>query len=41
MSDYFAGQQFFDFYVGELEEDEEVDQSRRTARNGAESASTP
>jgi hypothetical protein len=24
MADYFAGQQFFDFYPGEPEEDEEV-----------------
>ena len=29
MADYFAGQQFFDFYPGEAEEDEEVEQSTR------------
>ena len=29
MADYFAGQQFFDFYPGEIEEDEEVSSPSR------------
>ena len=35
MADYFAGQQFFDFYPGEPEEDEEVT-SRFEASDGAD-----
>jgi len=32
MADYFAGQQFFDFYPGEIEEDEEVSTPSRQKR---------
>ena len=38
MADYFAGQQFFDFYPGEPEEDEEVRQSRRGPKPSADAA---